>query len=704
MNRKAKPSGVGQWFKKNMLLFMSILMTMSSIAVFGPLELYFTNYSEFWFEWKDVFRISVILSVCSFLIFLFIGLLLRGKARELYSLVLFALGIALYIQGNYANMDYGVLDGREVDWGAYPVYAFLDTAGWILLFAIMIFLWLKKRAWSHKVQMYGSLYVILIQIITLGVLLIGAGKEVFHKSDYYLSNEGIYDVSSEENIIIFVLDAFDNAYFQEILEEDAEKYQEIFSDFVYFSDAAAGGSRTKIGVPIIVTGEHYPGKITYSEYIEDSFDQDGLYTEMKKKNYDIRLYTDSLFVPDDSGSLVNNQESTGFGISSYGELSTKYLSLVLYKYMPHILKEHFEIYTADFDQYKEGNSAQNYVRDDGAYYKGLQEGLAVREGKNVFRLFHLNGAHPPYCINEEAEVVDSENTDVISQAKGALHIVEEYISQLKELGVYDSAAIYIMADHGDTDPAHGILLAKRKGEKAPLKEKKAPVSYFDLHASIFSAIGISNGDDLFDIQEDAARTRYFYQGSTGEGSMQVTEYAINGKVSEEGARERTGVILKEDKTGDKTYQLGTKLTFGSDNNVSEYIISGLSFTDAGDYSWTDGNVCEMEFWMEQSTDKGLMVSLDIMAVYLENGAQELIIYANERQVFSEVITQNGTVTFQIPNEVFADEQKLSLKLELPNAVVPQELFGSGYDTRKLGIAIKGLLIEELDKEGEEKSP
>ena len=46
------------------------------------------------------------------------------------------------------------------------------------------------------------------------------------KSNYYLSNEGIYDVSTDENIVIFVLDAFDDAYFQEIIEKEPQKYQE----------------------------------------------------------------------------------------------------------------------------------------------------------------------------------------------------------------------------------------------------------------------------------------------------------------------------------------------------------------------------------------------------------------------------------------------------------------------------------------------
>ena len=51
------------------------------------------------------------------------------------AVVLFVIGLALYIQGNYANIDYGVLDGREIVWGEYLVYAILDSAGWLVLLA-----------------------------------------------------------------------------------------------------------------------------------------------------------------------------------------------------------------------------------------------------------------------------------------------------------------------------------------------------------------------------------------------------------------------------------------------------------------------------------------------------------------------------------------------------------------------------------------
>ena len=584
------------YIKKNAHLFFSLLLLTVTITIFGPIELYFTNYEEFWFTRKDIMIVSAIQMIGCFAIFTVIGLVLRGKARDLYSAILFAIGVALYVQGNYVNINYGVLNGEEIDWSAYPVYAVLDTLGWILLIGVFIVLWIYKRNLFHRIQGYVSLCIIAVQLISLGILFFTTDVSSLEKSNYYLSDEGIYEVSSDENIIIFVLDAFDDSYFQEILQEDYDKYRETFADFTYFRNASVGGARTKIGVPAIITGEPYPGEISYSEYIETFFDKDGLYTELQKQNYDVRFYTSSSFIPDASLKLVNNQVSTGYAVSSYFQLAAKYSSLTLYKYMPHILKRFFWIYSGDFDQYKDGVSARGYVTNDAVYFKGLQDHkLQVNKKKNIFRLFHLNGAHPPYTLNEYAETVDVENTSAVCQGKGALYIIENYIKQLRELELYDSATIIVMADHGDVGLGeHGILLAKEKNNSAPFTESDVPISYYDLHATLFQTLGIEERERSFFGISEEMRTRFFYKNFSESGNMKVVEYKIEGDINNDNVMKETGIVLEPLVDNSLEYQYGTLLTFGANNTAVKYIVNGISSTDMDDYSWTDGTECNFE--------------------------------------------------------------------------------------------------------------
>lgn len=686
------------WIRKNVNVFLSIVLVTFTVAVFAPIEFYFTNYDEFWFTHQDALLVSGILAAFCMAVLFLVGLLLAGAGRDLYSCLLFVIGTLLYIQGNFVNINYGLLDGEAVDWGSYPLYAFVDTAGWCLVIVGIIVLWIRKRDFFHKMQNRISVFLIAVQAVTLLILFITTDFSAFEKSDYYLSDEGIYEVSSKENILLFVLDAFDDVYFQEILNEEPEKYQKVFAGFTHFRNAAAGGAATKIGMPAIITGEHYPGEISYPAYIEQAFDRDGLYSALRERNYDICFYTKSSFIPDKISSLVDNQVSTGYTVSSYTGLAKTYGTLVLYRYMPHILKRFFWLYTGEFDQYQLGSSGQEYAINDAAYLSGLLEkGLSVNNEKNIFRLVHLNGAHPPYQLNEYAQEVGEEQTSSEQQRKGALYILENYIDKLKELGLYEDATIVIMADHGQKNLLeHGILLVKEPGKAEEKREafieSDFPVSYFDLHAALFDVLGMSQGKPFGEL-EDTDRKRYFYFNDTNAGKMQVVEYAVDADLNQEDSIHETGVVFSPD-VSDVRYKYGTLLTFGADNTAADYAVSGISSTDMSDFSWTDGKECEFQMQLDRKPKGDLSVSLDILTVYDQAGPQRVKIFANEQECCSETLSGGGVLEFTVSGSVIENDKILKLRIELPDAIVPAQLLGEGNDKRMLALALRGLQIDE----------
>lgn len=682
--------------KKNISLFLSVLLLTMTVAIFGPLELYFTNYEEFWFASRDIGIVVAFLAGSCFVASITIGLLLRGRGRELYSSILFALGLALYIQGNYANINYGILDGKSIDWSAYPIYAALDTAGWLILFIVIMFLWFQKRSLFYKVQSIGALWIIAIQIVTLIILILTTDALKIEKSNYYLSNEGMYEVSSNENIIVFVLDSFDDMLFQEILETEPEKYKTVFEDFTHFNNAAAGGWATKFGMPAIITGEAYPGEISYSEYIEQAFDRDKLYSTLQEQNYDVRIFSKSTFVPDGSSQLVDNQISTGYIVSSYPRLTQKYLSLTLYKYMPHVLKKFFWIYTGEFEEFKVGNSAEAYAINDIDYFGGLQEnGLAINQDKNVFRLIHLNGPHMPYTYDEYVQRVESKDTSVIGQGKGALYIVESYINKMKEYGIYDAATIVITADHGmgntSTLGAHGMLLVKDKNHRGAYMESAAPVSYYDLHATLFHALDITTeGATFFEIPE-GTRERYMY---ADDHNTAAVEYVIEGNLNSNNVLRKTGIILQPSRK--EYYEYGETLIFGWKSTAQPFVRKGISSIDDLKYSWTNGKECEFKFEFKKAPKRNLLVTLDILATNSINGPQKVIFYANDIECYRKILSGGTQLQFVIPGSTIKNDRELILRMELPNAVSPATFLGPGNDERELALALQGLCIDETD--------
>lgn len=92
------------------------------------------------------------------------------------------------------------------------------------------------------------------------------------------------------------------------------------------------------------------------------------------------------------------------------------------------------------------------VNNDIVFHEMIEEsGLSLDESgdcSGAFRFYHLKGAHSLFTMNDEFRETAAIAGNQISQSRGALKIVYEYIQNMKKLGVYDNATIIITADHG----------------------------------------------------------------------------------------------------------------------------------------------------------------------------------------------------------------------------------------------------------------
>ena len=671
---------------------ITILFLVFTITVFGPLELYITNRTDLWFSFKDTVLISCIMAAFVLAITGGIALILPKRFRSGYGALLFIITIGLYLQGNYLNISYGVLDGNAIDWSSYGTYAVLDTAFWIALFCGSALLWKKKCAIFRIIQIYGSLFIIAMQLLTLSYLILSSSAWTTKITDHYLSTEGMYEIAEQDNVIIFVLDAFHQPILESLMEEFPEKYDSLFADFTQFSNASTGGHSTWAGMPAMITGAPYQGGVVYADYIQQEFDANGLYSALKEQNYDVGLYTDHSYVPKDSRGLIDNMVSSGFTVNSYVGLTKTYTSFTLYKYMPHILKQFFWLYTGDFDAYRNG-SIEHYDFNDVSFYNNLiEKKITISNSENTLRLYHLEGPHPPYDMDEYAQAI--EESSVSMQAQGCLYIVEEYINQMKALGVYEDSMIIITADHGKSPtPGHPILLVKERGTTPRTSVSTAPVSHFDMHNTIFSYLGENHGDTFFDIAEDSDRKRYYNIFNSEGNKITMTEYVIDGDLHNPDNISPTGVVYRPEESVSGIYNYGEVLTFGTDGTSTPFTRSGVSFASTG-FAWTDGHVCEFEIPLSKAATDDLSAYIYTVSVMNETGPQEIFIYVNDTLVCETSRVDNTAIEFTIPKDLVNSTLKLNLRIELPNAVSPYELYGGSHDPRTLGLAIASIIIHD----------
>lgn len=94
-------------------------------------------------------------------------------------------------------------------------------------------------------------------------------------------------------------------------------------------------------------------------------------------------------------------------------------------------------------------------------------------------------------------------------------ILEEYLNQLKELGVYDTSAVIITADHGDVheSPVFFVKVPEERHEKITVNN--APVSHREFLPTLAEYAGLNytqygSGKSIHDFSPGQERERVYW--------------------------------------------------------------------------------------------------------------------------------------------------------------------------------------------------
>ena len=673
-----------------------ILFLLVTFFIFGPISLYLTNVKEFWFGLPDVLRAVAICSVIALLILLIIALVLPGKVNEWFICLLFGGPLALYIQGNFVNTDYGTLDGTAIDWSQYTGTAIWNTILWIVcLAAPFVLRYFVKNSWK-KILTWAAVGLILIQLVTLVTLFIMAMNDPNSKKNVTLSTKDEFTLSSEQNVVVFIVDTYDSRYFNDFIENNRDFVNENLEDFTYFSDTTCGAARTIVGVPYILTEQPYTTEGSFPAYIKGAYEQTDLYDALSDNGYDIGMYLNGNYVSPDMVPQIRNASLEGRKIADRFEFTKQLYKLTCFKYFPHVLKPRVWMYTQDFD--KAADMASAFAVNDPNFYKDLTEQKVNANDENkAFVIYHLLGVHAPYTMTEDA-AYDADGTDFIRQEKGVWHIITEYMQQLKDLGIYDSTSIIILADHGDkSGGAASLLLVKNAGEHHPFEVSDVPASYAELHETFKKAAGIEyEGKSVFDLTKEDNAVRLYYVHNRDDT---LVEYEITGPATDPDSMKKTGRVFEMFSGGegeDVSYRLGDTISFGATGDGGNYKVSGFAKVEA-DFTWTLGKECVLDIPLSAEPEEDLYFDLAIKS-YMGDG-QHVKVFVNGNDAGTYFVEAEKVLQFVIPLEMVPDKD-LNIRMEFPDAMTPKESNPSAKDERLLSIAFKELRISYVEPESE----
>ena len=490
-----------------LLLLPPTIFLIFTFAIYMPSSLFISNIDDFALDYIKIVPLIALVSVAVLVIVYIIGLIIPLK-RLFYSYVLlvFSLALGFYIQGNFLNPAFNSLNGKEIAWSEYKINGIISIIAWILVFVVPQVVYAIKENIMSLIVKWGSLFVTAMQLVSLVVLLLTTHKVV--SNDFAVTKNGEFELSSKNNTIMFVVDTLDASWFEDMLLPN-EEYKKSLKDFTYFDDAVAGGAPTVLGIPTLLTGKiDMDASRDTSEYYKDAYESSSLFADMQKSNCNVKLFTEFYYLDYcDKNSVDNLKMEQKYVISSRRGFMECLYKFVSFYAMPQFLKQNFWLYSGEFNQYitLEDNTSNLYKLDDAQFYQDFKEkGITTQNDKDTFVMYHLNGAHSPYVMDENAQAVPSDSIGVDSQIRGIFKIIKEYMDELKAKGIYDSSTIIITADHGGIDlysnPA--ILVKERNANHDEMVVSDSKITFTNVNNTIASSTlkdSSAYGENVFEV-------------------------------------------------------------------------------------------------------------------------------------------------------------------------------------------------------------
>lgn len=532
-----KRGGIDHLKKKVPSALLAIVFFQLTLFVFGPLNLYNLNIEEFSASIFSLLRYLIIpLALLTVFYVLICGLLVDRFSKKIISLTL-VLSFLLWFQGNCLVWNYGIFDGKEIDWSKNHIFGIIDIGVWILC---LVLGWKFSTKFAAKAR-FIALFFIFIQFSSLlwnvynNPDIIKTKPNLIKTNQSEKASSSIFSFSKERNIVLIVLDTFASPAFDSIINKKP-KWKERFNDFIYFKNTLGSFPTTKPSIPAILTGRTYDNSVPFKNYIKKVFSDQSLPSVLYENGYQVdiaMLAADCRFIQSTSCTSPNHYSTKNLIEREKMELA-RLLDVVLFRYLPHFGKilvyndhswflQHFS-----FGKRKGQPHHLNAI----SLAKSVENYSRIGNAKATFKIFHLYLPHPPIQRNEKCQYTEKlkkhipENFD--KQAECALSLATKIINKMKSLDVYDQSMILILADHGTPYdyphyyrskkgyPSIGralpLLLIKPFNRRGDLAISEVPASLTDIPRTISDTLGMEwefPGLSLFDLKPGQMRERYY---------------------------------------------------------------------------------------------------------------------------------------------------------------------------------------------------
>jgi len=343
----------------------------------------------------------------------------------------------------------------------------------------------------------------------------------------YFTYEPTANLSSEENIIVLILDSLDVVVLRYIFELYPH-LQDYLYGFTLYENNTAEHFGTTQSIVSMITQHHVREGISGWHYMEEAWAFPNFLDILKENGYTINLYLDQIHVFEHHEQLRDRADNFAVTDTIYANnhhVIPMSARLALGRVSPYLLKNVWISsvpisFGRSFYYISVHDNIASYmpivdIYSDMRFYDFLRlSEFSIDNEKKNFILIHFSSVHSDGDINDPWSTgyhFDEESGEIRQGGsrwdigRASFEKLNLYFSKLKEIGAYDNSTIIIMGDHGRRYelPETTAIFIKPKGSTGPLvTDTTTELSHKYFPASILDIAGIPHHDfgiSYFDI-------------------------------------------------------------------------------------------------------------------------------------------------------------------------------------------------------------
>ncbi len=520
------------------------------LCVATPVAVFSNNINEFLFSWSDFIPMCLLFTVILAGILFSIIFFLPERAYRICLHIVIAFAFLFFVQSTYLNGSMS-LSGDNMGGTPSLVSRIINLIVWVGCMAAFVVLanFKDKKKYIKTVSLILCVVVIFTQVISSITPMLSnknffktkAERDGASATVNYVTYKNLNKYSTTDNIYYFVIDRFDENYAEEAISHSPTFFNHL-TGFTWFQDNIALYGHTFPAMAYLLTGIEYSCELDRGEYFESIYTQNNYLKEFADAGYDVNVYSESYYtytsatLPD----YIANKEPCTSSLKSKFKLAWRMVELGVFVGAPLFCKSLFNnMSTSAFDNLFEFTSLEGNIGYTGTNDIVLEnvEKLEFEETTNKqFNVIHIEGCH-----EESSNNPDNKNSSYSLLTK-SFKIINKFINNLKDKGLYDEATIVITGDHAAPynhfvevyNERRMALFFKPSQTEAEsqeaLKISKAKVEQKNIMPTIFESVGLTseiataNGDTSLFVTDSAERKHVWhtYVGNVIEFIYKIT--------------------------------------------------------------------------------------------------------------------------------------------------------------------------------------